>query len=123
MTHWNALGLGRACDSNSFRSRPENSNAFRKKTPTKSNIMSTQEHPNAVFTIQHVVRKTFSLTAVALFLAAAVSAQTLPQIGLKFGINGLTGLQNTNVGALQPGDLAGAPGYVQTNWNVLGYRG
>jgi hypothetical protein len=56
-------------------------------------------------------------------VASSAFAQTIPQIGLKFGINGLAGLQNTNVGALQPGDLAGAPGYAQTNWNVLGFRG
>lgn len=44
-------------------------------------------------------------------------------IGLKLGMNGNGGLQNTNVGALQPGDTAGAPGYQQSNWNVLGRYG
>lgn len=85
--------------------------------------MSTKEHPNVVFTTELPLWKSLLIAAVPLSLAAAVSAQTIPQIGLKFGINGLNGLQSTNVGALLPTDLAGAPGYAQTNWNVLGFRG
>lgn len=84
--------------------------------------MSIKEHLQSVLTIRHLLCKTL-LISLALSFAASASAQTIPQIGLKFGINGLTGLQNTNVGALQPGDLAGAPAYAQTNWNVLGFRG
>src|SRR5258705_7116826 len=90
--------------------------------------MSTEETPNPPSVVSCVRSKLLSLTTLlfavlALCLASPAFAQTVPQIGLKFGINGLTGLQNTNVGALQPGDLAGAPGYAQTNWNVLGLRG
>jgi hypothetical protein len=82
--------------------------------------MSTKENPHLVLPIQH---KVLLYAITAFFVTGTVLAQTVPQIGLKFGINGLAGLQNTNVGALQPGDLAGAPGYSQTNWNVLGFRG
>jgi hypothetical protein len=85
--------------------------------------MSTKENPHAIFCIQHRFTKALLYAITALSLAGVAFAQTVPQIGLKFGINGLAGLQNTNVGALQPGDLAGAPGYSQTNWNVLGFRG
>src|SRR5436190_23739156 len=90
--------------------------------------MSTIENRNPPSAVYCVCNKILLLTAlstfvIALCLASPALAQTVPQIGLKFGINGLAGLQNTNVGALQPGDLAGAPGYAQTNWNVLGYRG
>jgi hypothetical protein len=85
--------------------------------------MSTKEKPHAIFCIQHRFTKALLYAITALSLAGVAFAQTVPQIGLKFGINGLAGLQNTNVGALQPGDLAGAPGYSQTNWNVLGFRG
>src|SRR5215831_2813471 len=84
--------------------------------------MSIKEHPSKLC-IQRIFTTKLSAIAVALCLTSAAFAQTIPQIGLKFGINGLAGLQNTNVGALQPGDLAGAPGYSQTNWNVLGFRG
>src|SRR5258705_4991124 len=90
--------------------------------------MSTEETPNPPSVVSCVRSKLLSLTTLlfavlALCLASPAFAQTVPQIGLKFGINGLAGLQNTNVGALQPGDLAGAPGYSQTNWNGLGFRG
>src|SRR5580765_1599617 len=90
--------------------------------------MSTIEHQNPPSVVSCVCNKVLLLTAlstfvIALCLASPALAQTVPQIGLKFGINGLAGLQNTSVGALQPGDLAGAPGYGQTNWNVLGFRG
>src|SRR5215475_8582073 len=83
--------------------------------------MSTKEHPNTIRNF--LCRKPLIFVAVLLSLATTTFAQTIPQIGLKFGINGLAGLQNTNVGALQPGDLAGAADYAQTNWNVLGLRG
>jgi len=83
--------------------------------------MSTKQ--NVASTIQVVCLKSLLIVTIAACFGSIALAQTIPQIGLKFGINGLAGLQNTNVGALQPGDLAGAPGYAQTNWNVLGYRG
>src|SRR5712675_3029471 len=90
--------------------------------------MSTKENLHPKFAHRNVCSKVFSLTPLllavfALCLASPAFAQTVPQIGLKFGINGLAGLQNTNVGALQPGDLAGPSDYAQTNWNVLGLRG
>src|SRR4026207_2387907 len=90
--------------------------------------MSTKQTPNPPFTVPNVFVKVLPLTpllfaVLALCLASSAWAQTVPQIGLKFGINGLAGLQSTNLGALQPSDLAGAPGYGQTNWNVLGFRG
>src|SRR6266536_911484 len=90
--------------------------------PLEASPMSTKEHRNVVLT-NHRVCSSLIIVAMALALAGDVYGQTLPQIGLKFGINGLAGLQNTNVGALQPADLAGAPSYAQTNWNVLGFRG
>src|ERR1051326_3223374 len=76
--------------------------------------MSTKEHPDSVSTTQRSLFRISLITILALSLAGAAFGQTIPQIGLKFGINGLYGLQSTNVGA---------PGYAQTNWNVLGYRG
>src|ERR1051325_3205234 len=63
------------------------------------------------------------VTIAALVIGSAAFGQTIPQIGLKFGVTNSIGLLNTASGALQPGDLAGAPGYAQTNWNVLGFRG
>ena len=62
------------------------------------------------------------IAAAALTLSAAVSAPAA-QIGLKIGINGNGGFQSAAAGALLPADLAGAPGYQQTNWNVLGRWG
>jgi len=98
--------------------RNSNLSVNARKTPEAS--MSTKEHLH-VFRIQRVF--VLLIAAAVLALTGTALAQTVPQIGLKFGINGLAGLQNTNVGALQPADQAGAPGYAQTNWNVLGFRG
>jgi hypothetical protein len=63
------------------------------------------------------------VSAVLLWAANTASAQHL--IGLKIGLTGNGHQQGTNLaaGALQPGDLAGAPGYQQMNWNVLGRFG
>src|ERR1041385_8746050 len=69
---------------------------------------------------QFVGRRTF-LAAAVMSIAGAASAQHT--LGLKFGQNGNGNQQGTAVGAVQPGDLAGAPGYAQTNWNVLGRWG
>jgi hypothetical protein len=88
--------------------------------------MSTIQNPHHKFVLSNIGSKVLSNTGIlilALCLASPVLAQTVPQIGLKFGINGLAGLQNTNAGALQPSDLAGPTDYAQTNWNVLGLRG
>src|SRR5436190_3693034 len=54
-------------------------------------------------------------------MIGAASAQH--SIGIKLGQNANGNQQSTAVGALQPGDLAGAPGYAQVNWNVLGRFG
>lgn len=62
------------------------------------------------------------IAVAALTLSFAVSAQAA-QIGLKIGINGNGGYQSAAAGALLPADLAGAPSYEQTNWNVLGRYG
>lgn len=85
--------------------------------------MSIKEHLQSVFSPRNVIWKTLLITTAVQSLAGAAYAQTIPQIGLKFGVTNNVGLQNTASGALQPGDLAGAPGYAQTNWNVLGFRG
>jgi Concanavalin A-like lectin/glucanases superfamily/Immunoglobulin domain/Immunoglobulin I-set domain len=88
--------------------------------------MSTIQTPHHPFVLPNIGSKVLAhigLLILALCLASPALAQTVPQIGLKFGINGLAGLQNTNAGALQPGDLAGPTDYAQTNWNVLGLRG
>src|SRR5690242_11402458 len=61
------------------------------------------------------------VSAVLLWAANTASAQHL--IGLKIGLTGNGNQQGATAGALQPGDLAGAPGYQQTNWNVLGRYG
>src|SRR6185436_18067537 len=63
------------------------------------------------------------VAAIALCVPGLVSAQHL--IGLKIGLSGNGHQQVTNLaaGALQPADVAGAPGYQQANWNVLGRFG
>src|SRR5579859_4109531 len=66
-------------------------------------------------------RTALMLIAILLTIAGIASAQTPPQIGLKFGITNAVGLQYTNPGALLPTDLAGA--FPQTNWNTLGRFG
>src|SRR5438270_102681 len=71
--------------------------------------------------MQSVGRRTFVTTAAVLSIAGVASAQHT--LGLKLGQNGNGNQQGTAAGALQPGDLAGAPGYGQTNWNVLGRFG
>src|SRR2546426_10635478 len=68
-----------------------------------------------------VGRTTFSTTAAVLSLAGVASAQH--SIGLKLGMNGNGNQQGGAAGALLPTDSAGAPGYAQTNWNVLGRWG
>src|SRR5690348_16799727 len=83
--------------------------------PPPSNPMSTKENPHQVFYVQQQHSKALVYLVMALSVATVAVAQTVPQIGLKFGINGLNGLQNTNAPTLQPGDLAGAPAYAQTN--------
>lgn len=72
----------------------------------------------------HPTRSTaLLLIAMLLMMAGIASAQTPVQIGIKFSINGNAGPQPTAPGALLPTDMAGAPGYAQTNWNVLGRFG
>jgi hypothetical protein len=61
------------------------------------------------------------LIAVLITITGVASAQTIPQIGLKFGITNAQGLQTNAAGALQPTDQAGV--FPQTNWNVLGKFG
>lgn len=65
----------------------------------------------------------YLVLAALLFAAHLASGQHL--IGLKMGLGGNRDQQltNTAAGPLQPTDLAGAPGYQQTNWNVLGRFG
>lgn len=65
-------------------------------------------------------RTLIAAAALAWSLAAGLQAA---QIGLKIGINGNGGFQSAAAGALLPSDLAGASGYEQTNWNVLGRFG
>lgn len=64
-----------------------------------------------------------SVLAIATALSLAGTASAAP-VGLKVGLNGNGGLQTTtSSGALTNLDLAGAPGYAQTNWNNLGRYG
>src|ERR1044071_314689 len=60
---------------------------------------------------------------VALCIPTPATAQHL--IGLKIGLsgNGHQQATNTAAGPLLPTDMAGAPGYQQVNWNVLGRFG
>src|SRR5262245_36026975 len=74
-------------------------------------------------TILHSIGKNVAAIGAAISVLTLVSSAPAAQIGLKIGMNGNGGFQGTNAGALQPGDLAGAPGYQQTNWNVLGRFG
>ncbi|HEX5221189.1 MAG TPA: LamG-like jellyroll fold domain-containing protein [Verrucomicrobiae bacterium] len=60
--------------------------------------------------------------AVVLTLSSLMNARAA-QIGLKIGINGNGGFQSAAAGALLPEEAAGAPGYAQMNWNVLGRWG
>jgi hypothetical protein len=64
-----------------------------------------------------------SLGLAALTLALAATSATAGSIGLKLGINANGGLQSAATGALLPEEIAGAPGYAQANWNVLGRWG
>lgn len=74
----------------------------------------------AKFRLSHLsdslLQRTFITGAVLLFAGAALGAS----IGLKFGVNGNGGPQTS---FLLPSDLAGAPGYEQTNWVTLGRYG
>src|SRR6266850_254246 len=72
--------------------------------------------------MQCIGRRTFLTAAAAMAMAGVASGQP-HTIGLKLGMNGNGNQQGAAVGALQPADLAGAPGYAQTNWNVLGRYG
>ena len=67
--------------------------------------------------------RNFRLLLGLVIAAGLAHGATAASIAFKFGINGNGGLQNTNVGALQPTDTAGAPGFEQSNWNVLGRWG
>ncbi|HEV2207638.1 MAG TPA: LamG-like jellyroll fold domain-containing protein [Verrucomicrobiae bacterium] len=74
--------------------------------------------------LRYARRSSFLSAAAALAMTGGATAQTVPQIGMKLGLNGNGGYQSiTNAGALQPTDLAGAPGYAQTNWNNGGSYG
>src|SRR5262245_31808838 len=68
-------------------------------------------------------RKTLAIAVMALALAGAVYGQAIPQLGFKMGITNAGQLQSGALGALQPTDLAGAPGLAQTNWMNLGRFG
>jgi len=106
MTHWNGATATRLrwfCLTTEIPSFCE-----RRKTPEAS--MSTKEHS----CIPYSTRIRPSDCRSSACSHRHCFAQTVPQIGLKFGINGLAGLQNTNVGA-STCDQAGAPGYAQTN--------
>ncbi|HWX19002.1 MAG TPA: LamG-like jellyroll fold domain-containing protein [Candidatus Binatia bacterium] len=67
---------------------------------------------------------TFIAAAATAFLLAWSSPVSAAQVGLKLGLNGNGGLlPTTTAGALTNLDLAGAPGFAQTNWNNLGRYG
>jgi hypothetical protein len=86
--------------------------------------MNVQRTLHELFHGMQYVRRASLLTAAALAVTGTASAQVVPQIGMKLGLNGNGGLQSiTNAGALLPTDMAGAPGYAQTNWNNGGYYG
>ncbi|HWV98266.1 MAG TPA: LamG-like jellyroll fold domain-containing protein [Candidatus Acidoferrum sp.] len=70
-----------------------------------------------------VSRASLLTAAAALALTGAASAQVVPQIGMKVGLNGNGGLQNGAAGALLSADLAGQASYAQTNWNNGGSFG
>lgn len=56
-------------------------------------------------------------------LAAGQFASAAPAISVNFVDNGNAGVQNGNADALLPGEVAGAPGYAQSNWNNMGRWG
>src|SRR5947208_7562083 len=66
-------------------------------------------------------RRTFITAAAALALAGTASGQHT--LGVRLGQSGSGNQQSAAVGALLPTDSAGAPGYAQVNWNVLGRFG
>ncbi len=71
----------------------------------------------------HRVRRTSLLTTVAALALVGTAPAQQHSIGLKLGQNGNGNQQGTDPAALLATDLAGAPGYAQTNWNVLGRWG
>src|SRR6059036_1693969 len=84
--------------------------------------MSIKETLNPLFDgMQSVRRRTFIAAAAALSIAGIASGQHT--IGLKLGMNGNGNQQSGAAGALLPTDSAGAPGYAQINWNILGRWG
>jgi hypothetical protein len=56
-------------------------------------------------------------------LATAQLTSAAPAISVNFVDNGNAGAQNANADALLPGEVAGAPGYAQSNWNNMGRWG
>ena len=72
--------------------------------------------------MQYVRRTSLLTAAAALALAGTASAQQ-NSIGLKLGQNGNGNQQGGDPAAMLPTDQAGAPGYAQVNWNVLGRYG
>jgi hypothetical protein len=71
--------------------------------------------------LQRMLRTSLVTAAAALALIGIASAQHT--LGLKLGMNGNGNQQAGSAGALLPTDLAGAPGYAQVNWNILGRYG
>src|SRR6266487_84947 len=67
--------------------------------------------------------KTLVTVGIALGIAISIgSGASGASIGVNFQRNG-SGVNNTDPNSLLPADAAGAPGYVQTNWNNLGRFG
>lgn len=86
--------------------------------------MNLQHTLNELFGGAQCVRRASLLIAVATLVLAGTASAQLNPIGLKMGVNGLGGLQNTSTNiTLAPTDLAGAPTFEQVNWNLLGRYG
>jgi hypothetical protein len=83
--------------------------------------MSTKKHPNSLHRGRLSPQIACLLGVVAAFAITGLASAA--SIGLKMGINGNGGLQSAAAGALLPTDFAGAPDYVQANWNILGRWG
>src|SRR5512140_379357 len=78
---------------------------------------------NQLFGGSRNIRHASLLTAAAALALTGTASAQQHLIGLKLGQHGNGNQQGADPAALLSTDTAGAPGYTQSNWNVLGRWG